>query len=149
MLLLGINCLENDTIVMQLERIFIINIQSHSLIPSLAPSSSRQSPLRLLLAGSLAGATSQSATYPLDLARARMAVADYPSLRAVFRQVLREEGLTSLYRSVGFGQMDTCGSLSIFLLKMYVGCYLEKVNYANRTQNLSCFQSHTCAMTDL
>ncbi|CAH0730825.1 unnamed protein product, partial [Brenthis ino] len=62
------------------------------------PQTAQESPLRLLAAGSLAGATSQSATYPLDLARARMAVADYRSLRAVFRRVARHEGLHSLYR---------------------------------------------------
>ncbi|XP_039762923.1 mitochondrial coenzyme A transporter SLC25A42 [Pararge aegeria] len=62
------------------------------------PQRAHAAPLRLLLAGSLAGVTSQSATYPLDLARARMAVADYRSLRAVFGRVLREEGLVTLYR---------------------------------------------------
>ncbi|XP_041983669.1 mitochondrial coenzyme A transporter SLC25A42 [Aricia agestis] len=60
----------------------------------------RAAPLRLLLAGSLAGVTSQSATYPLDVARARMAVAARPvgSLRAVLAGILREEGAASLYR---------------------------------------------------
>ncbi|XP_052746098.1 mitochondrial coenzyme A transporter SLC25A42 [Bicyclus anynana] len=62
------------------------------------PQTAQEAPLRLLLAGSLAGVTSQSATYPLDLARARMAVADYRSLRAVFTRVLREEGFVTLYR---------------------------------------------------
>ncbi|KOB77801.1 Uncharacterized protein OBRU01_02571 [Operophtera brumata] len=38
------------------------------------PVVARQHPLRHLLAGSLAGVISQSATYPLDMARARMAV---------------------------------------------------------------------------
>ncbi|CAH2083542.1 unnamed protein product [Euphydryas editha] len=60
--------------------------------------SAQESPVRLLIAGSLAGVTSQSATYPLDLARARMAVADYRSLRAMFKRVVREEGFTTLYR---------------------------------------------------
>ncbi|XP_045783223.1 mitochondrial coenzyme A transporter SLC25A42 [Maniola jurtina] len=62
------------------------------------PQTAQESPVRLLVAGSLAGVTSQSATYPLDLARARMAVADYRSLRAVFTRVLREEGPVTLYR---------------------------------------------------
>lgn len=60
--------------------------------------STREAPLRHLIAGSLAGVTSQSATYPLDLARARMAVADYRSLRAVFVRILNEEGAFTLYR---------------------------------------------------
>ena len=54
-----------------------------------------------LIAGSLAGVTSQSATYPLDVARARMAVtnaAEYSTLRAVFVTVARDEGLLTLYR---------------------------------------------------
>lgn len=47
---------------------------------------SRDSPKKLFLAGSLAGVTSQSLTYPLDLARARMAVTkkiEYATLREV------------------------------------------------------------------
>lgn len=46
----------------------------------------RKTPGKLFLAGSLAGATSQSLTYPLDLARARMAVThkhEYATLRQV------------------------------------------------------------------
>lgn len=49
----------------------------------------------------MAGVTSQSATYPLDLARARMAVSsksEYGSLRVVFVKVAREEGLRTFYR---------------------------------------------------
>lgn len=51
-----------------------------------------QSPGKQLLAGSLAGATSQSLTYPLDLARARMAVthkAHYATLREVGKYLHR------------------------------------------------------------
>lgn len=62
---------------------------------------SRQHPIKHLIAGSLAGVTSQSATYPLDLARARMAVTnatEYRTLRAVFVKVVREEGFRRLYR---------------------------------------------------
>nr|XP_026501239.1 mitochondrial coenzyme A transporter SLC25A42 [Vanessa tameamea] len=62
------------------------------------PQTAQEAPLRLLVAGSLAGVTSQSATYPLDLARARMAVADYRSLRAMFKRVIRDEGFITLYR---------------------------------------------------
>ncbi|XP_037303136.1 mitochondrial coenzyme A transporter SLC25A42 isoform X2 [Manduca sexta] len=65
------------------------------------PQTAQQHPILHLLAGSLAGVTSQSATYPLDLARARMAVtnaAEYRTLRAMFSKVVREEGLRTLYR---------------------------------------------------
>lgn len=48
--------------------------------------SSEDAYVKRFLAGSLAGVTSQTLTYPLDLARARMAVTDkglYDSLRSV------------------------------------------------------------------
>ncbi|UYV75475.1 SLC25A42 [Cordylochernes scorpioides] len=57
--------------------------------------------LRHTLAGSLAGVFSSSMTYPLDLARARMAVTHkekYNSLTQVFRLIIREEGVRTLYR---------------------------------------------------
>lgn len=58
--------------------------------------------VRRFLAGSLAGITSQSLTYPLDLARARMAVTDkysgYKSLREVFVKICHCEGPRTLYR---------------------------------------------------
>ncbi|XP_037911252.1 mitochondrial coenzyme A transporter SLC25A42 [Hermetia illucens] len=57
---------------------------------------------RRYIAGSLAGVTSQSLTYPLDLARARMAVTNkysgYTSLRQVFVKIWVEEGPLTLYR---------------------------------------------------
>ncbi|KAH8313623.1 hypothetical protein KR067_009184 [Drosophila pandora] len=57
---------------------------------------------RRFLAGSLAGITSQSLTYPLDLARARMAVTDrytgYRTLRQVFVKIWVEEGPSTLFR---------------------------------------------------
>ncbi|KAM3955718.1 LOW QUALITY PROTEIN: dephosphocoenzyme A carrier [Aphomia sociella] len=65
------------------------------------PQEAQAHPLRHLVAGSLAGVTSQSLTYPLDLARARMAVTSadqYGSLRAVFVKVVRYEGFSALYR---------------------------------------------------
>lgn len=58
--------------------------------------------VRRFLAGSLAGITSQSMTYPLDLARARMAVTDkysgYRTLREVFVKIWQCEGPRTLYR---------------------------------------------------
>lgn len=49
----------------------------------------------------MAGVVSTSATYPLDLARARMAVTHpdrYHSLYEVFGKTIREDGLRGLYR---------------------------------------------------
>ncbi|XP_068627286.1 mitochondrial coenzyme A transporter SLC25A42 [Battus philenor] len=65
------------------------------------PLAAQEHPVRLLIVGSLAGVTSQSATYPLDLARARMAISpksEYASLRVMFIRVAREEGIRTLYR---------------------------------------------------
>jgi len=56
---------------------------------------------RRFLAGSLAGVTSQSLTYPLDLARARMAVTQkdtYNSLIEVFIKIWRVEGPLAFYK---------------------------------------------------
>ncbi|XP_056632062.1 mitochondrial coenzyme A transporter SLC25A42 isoform X2 [Diorhabda sublineata] len=58
-------------------------------------------PVKLFLAGSLAGVTSQSLTYPLDLARARMAVTsreEYSTLRQVFLKIYYFEGIKVFYR---------------------------------------------------
>lgn len=58
-------------------------------------------PVKHFIAGSLAGITSQSLTYPLDLARARMAVTthlEYSTLRQVFVKIINEEGAMTLYR---------------------------------------------------
>ena len=53
------------------------------------------------LAGSLAGVTSCSCTYPLDLVRVRMAVTNknaYSNLFQVFMKIYRKEGFRTLYR---------------------------------------------------
>ena len=60
------------------------------------------------VAGSLAGSTGQLVTYPLDRARAVMAVTNsgsgagrqYSNLVVVFVSIYREEGLLSLYRGL-------------------------------------------------
>lgn len=52
------------------------------------------------IAGSLAGVTATTATYPLDLARARMAVSHrgiYRNLLDVFAKTVRQEGAAALY----------------------------------------------------
>ena len=53
------------------------------------------------LAGSLAGVTAGSLTYPLDRARAVMAVTnvgEYKNLLDVFKRTLRDEGYRAMYR---------------------------------------------------
>ncbi|CAF1351757.1 unnamed protein product [Rotaria magnacalcarata] len=60
-----------------------------------------KTPGRRFIAGSLAGLTSSTITYPLDLARARMAVTSktvYTNLFSVFLTVFRTEGVFALYR---------------------------------------------------
>lgn len=56
---------------------------------------------RSFIAGSMAGVVSTSVTYPLDLARARMAVTNeskYKNLSAVFRKIIQTEGYIKLYK---------------------------------------------------
>ncbi|XP_045625278.1 mitochondrial coenzyme A transporter SLC25A42 isoform X2 [Procambarus clarkii] len=64
----------------------------------------RETPSSLrFLAGSLAGVTSQFLTYPLDMARARMAVTHkdtYSSLKQVFVKIWKNEGPFTLYRGL-------------------------------------------------
>lgn len=57
--------------------------------------------VRRFLAGSLAGVTSQTLTYPLDLARARMAVTQkdmYNTIIEVFVKIWRHEGPLGFYK---------------------------------------------------
>ncbi|XP_072297428.1 mitochondrial coenzyme A transporter SLC25A42 [Eucyclogobius newberryi] len=58
-------------------------------------------PVQRFLAGSMAGTTAASLTYPLDMVRARMAVTPkemYSNILDVFVRISREEGLKTLYR---------------------------------------------------
>ncbi|XP_034948677.1 mitochondrial coenzyme A transporter SLC25A42 [Chelonus insularis] len=73
-------------------------------------------PIKGLIAGALAGVTSSSLTYPLDFARARMAVtqkAEYSTLIKVFSQIYKSEGFWAFYR--GF-------TASILGVIPYAGC---------------------------
>lgn len=70
-------------------------------IASLKPIEGREKHVRHFLAGSLAGVTAGSLTYPLDRARAVMAVTnvgEYKNLLDVFKRTLRNEGYSALYR---------------------------------------------------
>ncbi|XP_015919325.1 mitochondrial coenzyme A transporter SLC25A42 [Parasteatoda tepidariorum] len=61
----------------------------------------RSNPGKSFLAGSLAGVVSTTCTYPLDLARARMAVTHkemYNSLTHVFMKTWKTEGCATMYR---------------------------------------------------
>ncbi|XP_006004004.1 mitochondrial coenzyme A transporter SLC25A42 [Latimeria chalumnae] len=58
-------------------------------------------PFPRLIAGSLAGTTAATLTYPLDLVRARMAVTPkemYSNIIHVFIRISRDEGLKTLYK---------------------------------------------------
>lgn len=99
----------------------------------------RTSPFTRFLAGSLAGVTSQSLTYPLDLARARMAVThkeQYRTLRQVFVKIWYEEGPRTLYRGylpTVLGVIPYAG-VSFFtydtLKRKYMGMCINKYNIA-------------------
>jgi len=65
------------------------------------PIEGREKHVRHFLAGSLAGVTAGSITYPLDRARAVMAVTnvgEYKNLLDVFKRTLRNEGYSAMYR---------------------------------------------------
>lgn len=81
---------------------------------SLSKQSRKAHPHRSFIAGSLAGVVSTSCTYPLDVARARMAVdSSYKSLTEVFTQSIQRYGIKNLYR----GFIPTvCGVIP------YAGC---------------------------
>lgn len=55
-------------------------------------------PARRFLAGSLAGVTAASLTYPLDVLRARMAVTKKSSYSGMFMRTLRVDGAACFYR---------------------------------------------------
>lgn len=103
----------------------------------------RADPKVRFLAGSLAGVTSQTLTYPLDLARAQMAVTgkeNYSSLFEVFFKSWKEGGIKSFYRGyvptilgvVPYAGTSfyTYGSLKIW--------YTEKFGETNPFTNLIC-----------
>lgn len=59
----------------------------------------KKRPACSFIAGSLAGVVSTSATYPLDLARARMAISKNDvSLRHIFEETFKSGGIRGLYR---------------------------------------------------
>ncbi|XKL62084.1 hypothetical protein PGB90_001917 [Kerria lacca] len=63
--------------------------------------SKNESKIKRFLAGSLAGVTSQTLTYPLDLARARMAVTSktqYQNLKHIFTHIKQTEGWLAFYK---------------------------------------------------
>ncbi|KFM74563.1 Solute carrier family 25 member 42, partial [Stegodyphus mimosarum] len=71
----------------------ILNVETHE--------ERKANPGKSFIAGSLAGVVSTTCTYPLDLARARMAVTHkemYNSLNQVFIKIWRTEGCSTLYR---------------------------------------------------
>uniref|UniRef100_A0A1B6DIH9 Solute carrier family 25 member 42 n=1 Tax=Clastoptera arizonana TaxID=38151 RepID=A0A1B6DIH9_9HEMI len=103
----------------------------------------KSSPALRFLAGSLAGVTSQSLTYPLDLARARMAVThkhQYRSLKEVFVKITRDEGITSFYRgyvATILGVIPYAGT-SFFTYGTLKNWFTEKNLLPNPIMNLLC-----------
>ncbi|KAF7991379.1 hypothetical protein HCN44_002941 [Aphidius gifuensis] len=103
-------------------------------------------PWKGLLAGSLAGVTSQSMTYPLDLARARMAVtqkAEYSTLRSVFYQIYKYEGLSAFYRGffatiLGVVPYAGCSFFTYDFLKNLIKVDREMNPGLYTTSSLSC-----------
>ncbi|KAL4113491.1 hypothetical protein QTP88_017104 [Uroleucon formosanum] len=95
------------------------------------------------LSGSLAGVTSQTLTYPLDLARARMAVStknDYKSLGDVFKKTFKVEGIKGFYRGYVptiLGIIPYAGT-SFFTYGSLKSFIKEKHGYDNTGVNLAC-----------
>ena len=82
-----------------------INYTSHEQLKRLLDvetnEQKKRHPARSFVAGSLAGVISTTATYPLDLARARMAVStsdQYSSLKHVFKLTVHQEGWRGLFK---------------------------------------------------
>jgi len=81
----------------QYKRLLGIHAEQKHLSPDVASTKH----LRHYLAGSLAGVTGQTLTYPLDRARAVMAVTqigEYKNLMDVFKRTVANEGWLALYR---------------------------------------------------
>ncbi|XP_067824607.1 mitochondrial coenzyme A transporter SLC25A42 isoform X2 [Heptranchias perlo] len=93
-------------------------------------------PFPRLLAGSLAGITATTLTYPLDLVRARMAVTPkemYSNILHVFIRISRDEGLKTLYSGFSptiLGVIPYAG-LSFFT---YETCKKAHAEYTERLQ---------------
>lgn len=91
----------------------------------------KANPHRSFVAGSLAGVLSTSLTYPLDLARARMAVThkeQYHTITEVFKKTVREEGAFALYR----GYLPTIlGSIPYAGFSFFTYETLKRVHHGN------------------
>ena len=65
--------------------------------------SRKKTPILRAIAGSMAGATATSLTYPLDTAKARLSVSskkEYKNLRALFANEYKRGGLRTFYRGL-------------------------------------------------
>lgn len=95
-------------------------------------------PLRRYAAGSLAGVTATTLTYPLDLARARLAVSSknqYKSLFDVFLKTYRQQGMRSLFRGLSptlLGVIPYAGT-SFFTYETLKLLYYEKTGRRVKT----------------
>lgn len=87
--------------------------EQYKLLLNLGHKRKHLPPVRRALAGSLAGVTATTCTYPLDFARARMAVTakdKYSNIIVVFRTVFKEEGWRVLMR----GYMPTVSGSFVY-----------------------------------
>ncbi|XP_071941355.1 mitochondrial coenzyme A transporter SLC25A42-like [Antedon mediterranea] len=94
------------------------------------------SPPYRFLAGSLAGVTAASFTYPLDMVRARMAITHktrYKGLSSIFIKIFQEEGPRTFYR--GFTPtilgVIPYGGISFFTYESLKGLYSDHHNGAD------------------
>ncbi|KAK4880213.1 hypothetical protein RN001_008359 [Aquatica leii] len=94
-------------------------------------------PGKQFISGSLAGITSQTLTYPLDLARARMAVTHkdaYSTLRQVFIKIFKDEGILTFYRGyipTVLGVIPYAG-VSFFTYESLKRLYRERVDNSSK-----------------
>ncbi|XP_011050870.1 PREDICTED: mitochondrial coenzyme A transporter SLC25A42 isoform X2 [Acromyrmex echinatior] len=108
----------------------------------------REKPWASFLAGALAGVTSQTMTYPLDLMRARMAVtlkAEYKTLRQAFWRMYKEEGILASYR--GF-TATILGAIPYAGCSFFIYDLLRNLLSATRDKPDGVFRSAACFMFD-
>ena len=93
------------------------------------------------MAGSLAGVTAGSLTYPLDRARAVMAVTnvgEYKNLLDVFKRTFRNEGYSALYRGFAptiIGVIPYAG-VSFLTYEKLKGMWCKRQSSSKETESL-------------
>ncbi|XP_068759471.1 mitochondrial coenzyme A transporter SLC25A42-like [Montipora capricornis] len=107
-------------------------------------------PVRRFLAGSLAGITAASCTYPLDMIRARLAITQknrYTGLANIVAKIYREEGFLAYYRGLVptlFGIVPYAG-ISFFTYESLKKVYFDSVHDAKKLHPLHRLFFGACA----